>query len=334
MDMMQKMMQWIATGILIALGAQPTLAATSVDIDIATAYGGDNFHTQNIQQFADDVKKLTGGNVNFKIYPSGTLLKPTEIFSGVRSGKAGGGEVIMSSLSKENVMFGLDSIPFIVSGYDDARRMWETSRPAVEKLLGQYGLQLLYAVPWPPQNLYAKREINTMKDFKGLSMRSYSPATERIAELIGAKPVTIQAVDLSKAIYDERLDLMITSSSTGVDTKAWSALKHYYKVTAWIPKNIVFIDQKQYSSLDKENRKKVGDAARMAEERGWRMSQDSDLRAESQLAANKINVSTIDFIIRSYLDRLGETLAREWLKKAGNDELSVLLKYTTERSTR
>ena len=37
-------------------------------------------------------------------------------------------------------------------------------------------------------------------------------------------------------------------------------------------------------------------------------------------------------MIRSYLDRVGETVAREWLKKAGTTELQVLLKYTTERS--
>lgn len=329
--MRQGMVRWIAAGLLSALMLQ---TAMGTEIDIATAYGTDVFHTQNIQQFADEVRRLTAGQVNFKVHPGGVLLKPTEIFTGVTSGRVGAGEVIMSSLSKENVMFGIDSIPFIVSGYDDARRMWETSRPAVERLLNQYGLQLLFAVPWPAQNLYARREINTMKDFKGLSMRSYSPATERIAELIGAKPVTIQAVELSKAIADERLDLMITSSATGVDTKAWTTLKHYYKVTAWIPKNIVFINQQVFASLDKDERKKITDAARAAEERGWRLSRESDMKAENLLAANNINVSTIDFIIRSYLDRLGETLARDWLKKAGNEELRVLLKYTTERSTR
>lgn len=332
--MLQNIVRSIVVGALLALGVQPAFAAAGADIDIATAYGTDTFHTQNLQQFADDVRRQTSGRVTFRVHAGGTLLKPADIFAGVRGGKAGAGEVIMSSLSKENVMFGIDSLPFIVSGYDDARRMWEISRPAIEKVLDQYGLRLLYAVPWPPQNLYARREILTMKDFKGLSMRSYSPATERIAELIGTKPVTIQAVDLSRAIAEERLDLMITSSATGIDTRAWSSMKHYYKVTAWIPKNMVFIDKKLYAGLDADSRKAIDESARIAEERGWRLSQENDFKAEAVLAANKINVSMIDFIIRSYLDRIGETLAREWLKKAGNDELGVLLKYTTERSSR
>ena len=171
-----------------------------------------------------------------------------------------------------------------------------------------------------------------MRDFKGLSMRNYNPATERIAELIGARPVTIQVVDLAQAIADDKLDLMITSSWTGVDTKAWTRLNHYYKVSAWIPKNMVFIDKKMFSAFDADTRNKLLDAARAAEARGWKLSQDSDKNFENQLVANKMNVSTMDFIIRSYLDRIGENLAREWLKSAGSEELSVLLKYTTDRS--
>lgn len=163
-------------------------------------------------------------------------------------------------------------------------------------------------------------------------MRTYSPATERIAELIGARPMTIQVVDLAKAISDEKLDLMFTSSGTGVDTKAWTKLQHYYKVSAWIPKNIVFIQKKLFAKLDAPTRKKIADAAQVAEKRGWKLSQESDQVYENQLAANKINVSTLEPFIRKYLDRIGENLTREWLKRAGNEELSILLKYTTERS--
>ena len=305
-----------------------------VEINLASAYPDDNFQPQNLRQFAEDVKQATAGQVIIKVQSGGKLLKtPLDIFNGVRGGKAEAGEAIMSGLATENVLFGLDALPFIVSGYDDARRMWEVSKPGLEKVMAAHELELLYAVPWPPQNLYSKGPINSVKDFKGLSMRNYSPATERIAELIGAKPVTIQVVDLAKAIADEKLDLMLTSSWTGVDTKAWSKLQYYYKVSAWIPKNMVFIQKKVFAKLDAATRKKIMDAAQVAETRGWKLSQDSDQNYENQLAANRINVSTIEPYIRKYLDRVGENLTREWLKKAGTEKLSIL-KYTTERSMR
>lgn len=317
--------------ICLALFSRVTSAA-SVEINMATAYAADSFQTINLQQYADEVAKATEGKVLVKLHPAGKLLKPTEIYSGVRNGKAEGGEVIMSSLAKEHPLFGMDALPFIVSGYHDARRMWDISRPAIEKLLSSHGLQLLYAVPWPPQNLYSRKEITAMKDFKGLRMRVYNPASERISELVGAKPVTIQVVDLNTAIAEGKLDLMLTSSWTGVDTKAWTGLRYYYQVNAWFPKNMVFISKKVFDRLDADTRKQMFDAAQVAEQRGWKLSQSTDREYENQLVANRIHVSTIDPFIRRYLDRIGENLAREWLKQAGNDELAVLLKYTTDRS--
>jgi TRAP-type C4-dicarboxylate transport system substrate-binding protein len=322
---------------LVALLQQLMIAAPAwavTDIDVATAYAADNFQTLNLMQFADEVRGSTGGRVNFRIHPNGSLLKPAQIFSGVRDGKAGAGEVIMSSLEKEDLLFGLDSLPFIVSGYDDARRMWDAARPATEKRMDARGLRVLYAVPWPPQNLYAAEEIETIRDFIGRSMRVYNPTTERIAELIGARPASIQVIDLGKALSSKRIGLMLTSSWTGVDTRAWSAMKYYYKVNAWLPKNMVFISKAVYEALSPEDQKAILQAAGVAEVRGWQMSQASDEDYVKQLKANGIKVAGLDFMIRNYLDRVGETVAREWLKKAGVDELKALLKYTVERNTK
>ena len=311
-----------------AAAAKPAV----IDIDLATAYAADNFHTRNIQQFADDIRTASEGRVNIRVHAGGRLLKPTDIFSGVRNGKAEAGEVIMSSLQKEELLFGMDSLPFIASGYDDAKRMWIAARPAVEKAMDKRELKVLYAVPWPPQNLYSAEQVDTIRDFSGRAMRVYSPTTERIAELVGARAVSVQAVDLAKAIAAKRVELMLTSSGTGVDTKAWRAMNYYYKVNAWLPKNMVFIRKDAFDRLTMADRKLLLDAAKVAEARGWQMSQESDLGYEKQLATNHIKVSGMDFMIRSYLDRVGENVAREWLKKAGTTELQVLLKYTTERS--
>jgi TRAP-type C4-dicarboxylate transport system substrate-binding protein len=310
------------------------VAATDVSVRVATAYAADNFQTMNLQRYADDVAEATGGRVHMTIHPAGTLIRPAEIFDGVRQGRAEAGEVILSSLAKTDALFGLDALPFIVSDYEDALSMWRVSRPAIERAFAERGLQLLYAVPWPPQNLYARQPISGILDFRGRRMRTYNPATERIAELVGAHPVKLEVMDLANAIADGKLDLMITSSWTGVETKAWSGLPHYYRVSAWIPKNAVFISRKIFDRFDGATQKNLIEAARVAEERGWKMSRESDRQYETQLAANRVEVSNIDPFMRRYLDRLGENLAREWLKQAGTEELKVLLQYTSERSQR
>jgi TRAP-type transport system periplasmic protein len=306
--------------------------AGAAELHVATAYSADNFQTRNLQQYAEDIARVTRGTLRLTVHPAGTLLKPADIFQGVQDGRADAGEVILSSLAREIPLFGMDALPFIVSSYDDARRMWAATRPAIERELAQRGLQLLYAVPWPPQNLYARQPVNGIQGFKGLRMRTYNPASERIAELVGARPVPIQVVDLSRAIADERFDLMLTSSWTGVETRVWHRMQNYYKVNAWIPKNIVFISKKTFDGFEPALRRHLQQQAVIAEERGWRISRESDRQFEEQLAANRVAVSQIDPLMRQYLDRIGENLAREWLKQAGSEELQLLLKYTSERS--
>ncbi|MEC5216028.1 TRAP-type C4-dicarboxylate transport system substrate-binding protein [Actimicrobium sp. GrIS 1.19] len=309
-------------------------AACATEIRLASAYSATNFHTRNLQLFAEDVARASNQAVQLKIFPNGSLHAPGEIFAAVREGKVQAGEVIMSSLSKQHPLFGLDALPFIVSGYGDARRMWEVSRAEIEKIMVAQGLQLLYAAPWPPQNLYSVKALGTQFDFKSARMRVYNPATRRIAELSGAIPVTVESNDLERAIASRSLDLMITSGATGVDANAWTGLGHYYQANAWIPKNVVFMNAAVFNQLDTQVRKMILDAAHAAEGRGWTMSEQSNQIAEQQLARNNVKVAPIDPYMRIYLDRLGERLTREWMRQAGKESSQILLQYIIERSGR
>ena len=76
-------------------------------------------------------------------------------------------------------------------------------------------------MPWPPQGIYAKKEINTIGDMKGLSWRVYNAGTQRIAQIVGAFPVTIQAADLPQALATGLINAFMTSATTGYDSKAW-----------------------------------------------------------------------------------------------------------------
>jgi hypothetical protein len=80
------------------------------------------------------------------------------------------------------------SCPFLATSYPAAKKLWLASKPRVEKKLASQGLMLLFAVPWGPQGIYAKKDINSLDDMKGLKWRAYNVGTSRIAELVGAQP--------------------------------------------------------------------------------------------------------------------------------------------------
>jgi len=103
--------------------------------DLPAGYPAGNPHTQNLNQFAADIAKATGGKLTITVHPGGALFKAQEIKRAVQSGQAQIGEVLMSLLVNENAVFGADSIPFVATGFDAAFKLWQAQKPITEKIL-------------------------------------------------------------------------------------------------------------------------------------------------------------------------------------------------------
>src|SRR4029079_1311050 len=165
---------------------------------------------------------------------------------------------------------------FLADSYADSMKLYKASKPALEKKLAEQGIMLLYTVPWPPQGIYVKKPISSAADLKGLKWRAYSPATGKIAELIGAQPVTVQAAELSQALATGVVESYMSSGSTGYDSKTYESIKYWYDTQAWLPKNAVIVNKKAFDALDPATQAALTKAAADAEVRGWKLSQEKN----------------------------------------------------------
>jgi len=312
----------------VVFAASMTSAAFAASWDMPTPYGDATFHTQNIRQFAEDVKAATDGDLTITVHSAGSLFKHPDIKDSVRKGLAPIGEVLISRLANENPIYGIDSIPFLATGYDDAMRLWDASRPAIEEALAEDGLKLLFAVPWPPQGLYAKQEIETVDDMQGLKFRAYNAATERLAQLAGAIPTQVEAPDIPTAFSTGRVDAMITSPSTGANSKVWDFLSHYHDTRAWLPKNMVIVNQSAFEELSADQQDAVRKAAADAENRGWEMSRTETREKTQVLADNGITVVEPSDELMGALRDIGKTMTDEWLEEAGDSGRKVIDTYS------
>ncbi len=302
-------------------------AAAQTKWDLPTAYPVGNFHSANIQKFADAVKQSTNGKLLITVHPGASLFKAPEIKRAVQTGQAQIGEVLMVLLANENPLFEADGVPFLAFDYAQARKLADAQRPFVEKMLDAQGMKLLFTVPWPPQGLYANKEINSLKDMEGLNWRSYSAATQRIGELIKAQPVTVQAAELSQALATGKVNSMITSGVTGVDSKVWEQIKFYYDTQAWLPKNMVAVNKAAFDQLDKPTQDALVAAAKQAESAGWADSQRVNKEAIETLAKNGMKVQAPSAALKADLGGIGKIMAEEWVKKAGADGAAMIEAY-------
>jgi len=316
-------MKAVLIAALVAAGA----AHAQTTWKLATGYRAESFHTQNILQFGRDVDLATRGELLIQVYPNNTLAKLADISAAVQQGKAEAGETIMTSMVKDIPLAGADSIPFVVTSYKDAYRLWKLQRPGLEKHFAERGMKLLYAVPWPPQGLHSNKPVRGPTDFRGTQMRTYNKTTMRIAEMLGAKPVDVAMVDVGKALAEGRMDNMITSALTGVENKVWGPIKYYYEINAWFPKNAVFVNSKAFDALKPEARAAVLKAAGEAEVRGWQASQALATSATEELRANGVKIERIPPELDQEIKRMGEKFSREWIRSVGNEANDIFVPY-------
>ncbi|MEO7853389.1 MAG: TRAP transporter substrate-binding protein [Rubrivivax sp.] len=304
-----------------------TSASAQTKWDLASGYGANTFQTKNLEQFAADVKTATAGKLEITVHPGASLFKQPEIKRAIQTGLVPAGEFIISGLANENPIFGADSIPFLATSYADAKRLYEAAKPVQAKVLGGQGVKMLFSVPWPGQSLYSVKAINAADDFKGSKMRAYNPATTKIAQMLGASPVTIQLPELGQALATGAANNFLTSSASGADGKLYEQVKFFYPVNGWLPRNVTAVSQKAFDALDKPTQDALLKAAADAEVRGWKASEQVDEDSIKILKDNGVAVAPPSASVNAALQKIGDTMTTEWLASAGADGKTIIDAY-------
>jgi TRAP-type C4-dicarboxylate transport system substrate-binding protein len=302
-------------------------AAAQTKWDLPAAYPATNFHSVNLAQFAADVDRLSGGKLKITVHANASLFKAPEIKRAVQGGQAQIGEILLVNFQNEWQPFGADGLPFLADSYDESMKLYRAQKPLLDKKLAEQGMMLLYSVAWPPQGIYSKKPINSAADLKGIKWRAYSPSTARIAELVGAQPVTVQAAEFSQALATGVVESTMTSGATGVDSKLFEHLKFYYDVQAWLPKNAVIVNKRAFDALDKATQDAVLKAGADAEARGWAESRKVNTSTLETLKANGMTVAPPSAQLKADLTKIGDTMLKEWMDKAGAEGKAMVDAY-------
>jgi TRAP-type C4-dicarboxylate transport system substrate-binding protein len=311
----------LAATAVVTIGATPAFAETW---DMPMAYAATNFHSMTGAAFGDCVTTGTGGEIEIVTHPSGSLFAGGDILRAIQTGQVPIGERLLSGDQNENALFGFDSVPFLATSFDDAAKLWEAAKPTLEQVLAEKNLVLLYSVPWPPQGLYFKKEVNSVADMEGIKFRSYNASTARLAELAGMIPVQIEAAEISQAFATGVADSMISSGATGYDRKVWESLTHFYEVDAWLPRNYVMVNADVWADTSEANQNVILGCAGLAEYAGtWRAIEYTQFTLNG-LREGGMTVQPAGEQLTADLQEIGEVMTAEWLESAGEEGQAIV----------
>ncbi len=292
--------------------------------DMPMAYSASNFHSVTGAEFAKCVTTGTGGEIEIVTHPSGSLFPGAQIKRAIQTGQVPIGERLLSGHQNENALFGFDSVPFLATSFEASDKLWEAAKGPMTELLASQDLTLLYAVPWPPQGLYFRDEVNSVADMEGIKFRSYNNATSRLAELTGMLPVTIEAAEISQAFATGVADSMVSSGATGYDRKVWESLNYFYEVDAWLPRNYVMVNSGVWDGVSPGNKNVITACAELAEYAGtWRSKEYTGFTMQG-LRDGGMTVAPASEALVGELKDIGATMTTEWLDASGDEGAAIV----------
>jgi TRAP-type C4-dicarboxylate transport system substrate-binding protein len=267
------------------LGAPAIVKAQAgTKLDLSTVWPDGNFHTKNCKLFAEEVGKVTNGQVQITVHAGGSLgYKGPEHLNAVRDGLVPMADILNIQQIGDEPIMGVEGIPFISNNVEELKVLHKYLRPEYEKVALKNNQTILYMVPWPTQYLHLKVKCESLDALKGIKIRVPDKNAQDMCSAIGMAPALIPWGETIAALSSGAVAGVSTSSVSGVDGKFWEFLKFFHQTNHAWSSQIVTINNDTWKKISPANQKIIVDLAKKLEPDFWQTSLKADADSNKKL---------------------------------------------------
>lgn len=303
-------------------------AADAANWDLPMAWPAGNFHVENAETFADAVRAATDGEVDITVHPGGALgFKGPEMLKAVRDGLVPIGDLLLNQQVGEAPFLGIESVPYLASGYAEIAALHEFSRPVYEEIAADFNQKILYMVPWPGQGVYSTEEIVTLDDLEGLPMRVVDKNGLEFMSALGAAPRQMPWGDVVPALASGAIEGVTTSSSSGVDGKFWEFMGYMNRFNWQSASNMITVNLDAWNALSPEHQAVIAAVAAELEPQFWEVSRAEDEAKLEELAENGMKITEPTPELRAELLETAKPMWDAFIEEVGPPAGRVITAY-------
>jgi TRAP-type transport system periplasmic protein len=281
--------------------------ALAVDWDFATANAPGNYQTKLAERFGAEVAAATNNEVKISVHAGGQLgFKGPEMLGVLRDGLVPIGSLQFAQQVGLSPMLGASSVPYLVSGFDEMRTFRTISKPYYDAEFKKFNQKLLYAVPWPGQNIFSKSELASSDTFKSMKIRTADRNGSEFFRSLGASPAQIPFGEVVPALATGVIDSVSTSTSSAIDGQFWEFLK-FCNVVNW-QSNFegVSVNLDAWNKLSPKNQKILEAVAERLEPVFWEEAKEEDSKNFKTLKAKGMEMYTPTPAVRDAMAAKGK----------------------------
>lgn len=245
--------------------------------DLSQPWGPMEYHVVHARQFAAEVAKATGGELNIHVHPGGTLgIKGPDTMRAVDEGIVDIADASGFQQVGTEPILGLESLPYLVETFDELRLLYEIIRPGIDAAYSRHNQRVLYIVPWPNQYFFIDREITTAEQLAGVKIRTYDKLSTDLAMNLKMTPVQMPTTDVVASLAAGSLDAVMTSTTTAWAQKYWDFLKFSFSTNHTWSCVIMSVNQQSVDGLTSGQRDALFGLARKMEPGFWDVASRDD----------------------------------------------------------
>ena len=202
---------------------------------------------QMASYWAKEVNKRTNGKVNVEVYYSNTLLDAANMVDGVKKGVA---DIGLFTSSYEVGSFPLGQIADLPNGYGNATIASKVNKALIEEFPESRldGLKVLKVFTTDPLYIHSNRKVETLKDLKGLQMRTPSNFTVLLDKL-GAAAVGMSQAEQASALQTGIIEGSLTDRGGLRDSKLSELIDYVINVPLGTSTFLAIMTEEKWNSL-------------------------------------------------------------------------------------
>jgi TRAP-type transport system periplasmic protein len=187
-----------------------------------------------------------------------------------------------------------NSIPMAIDNIDQAYKISQRflkEVPAFMEEARSKGIRPIFFHVLNPYLLVAKEPITSIDQLKGKKMRTWGSDLPRMAQAIGATPVTLNIQELYEGMMRGVVDVMPFSLDLMDNYKIYEIAKHVMEVTIWDgPTWGVWITDRAWKKLTPEQQKIVEEVGEEAAKRDLEAVRQAAEDARKSLVAKGVTI--------------------------------------------
>jgi TRAP-type C4-dicarboxylate transport system substrate-binding protein len=280
-----------------------------------------------LQQFGDEVKKRSNGDLSISVRPAGELpFKANEVVKITGDGQVQLGESLALFTTGSVPLTGVTGLPMFLRTPQDMEKAMPIIQKYAAKDFAKAGVKILFHYQWPAVNIFGSgKPIRTIADFSGRKLRTLSPQEAEMLRRLGAASVSLTTAEVPVALERGTIEGVMTTGFNMVGSKWADFSKWGYIANFHGADDFILVNTAAYEKLSPSTRKVLDDVAREWAPKMTKVNLASEATSlDTMRTKNKVDIVTATPADADKMTERMKEYWESWAQQTGPDAVAML----------